>query len=179
MRLLFKRFSGEKGYTSADVRAAVADVAGPAHAQEIRSWLERALETTAELDYAAALDWFGLRLQAPAATPRVWLGVSTRIEGQRAVVTGIRRGSPAAIGGFSLLDEIVAIDGVPLPGSQLAQRLARFSPGTKVTFSVERNGTMKSLDIVLGADPAAGWDLTVAPAASRAQSQRLDAWLAR
>jgi predicted metalloprotease with PDZ domain len=178
MRLMLKRFSGEKGYTGADVRVVVAEVVGPARAQEIRSWLERVLETTSELDYAVALDWFGLRLQPSAAPPRAWLGVSTRLEDQRAVVTGIRRGSPAAVGGFSLLDEIVAIDGVPLPGSQLTQRLARFSPGTKVKFSVERGGTTTSLDIVLGADPAAGWDLTVAPGASRAQSQHLDAWVA-
>jgi predicted metalloprotease with PDZ domain len=177
MRLMLERFSGEKGYTNEDVRAVVLEVAGPAHAQEVRSWLQRALETTSELDYAPALDWFGLRLQPPAAPPRAWLGVSTRVDDQRAVVTGIRRGSPAAIGGLSLLDEIVAIDGVPLRAGQLAQRVAQFSPGTKVTFSVERSGTMRTVEIVLGADPAAGWDLTIAPGASRAQSQHLEGWL--
>jgi predicted metalloprotease with PDZ domain len=176
LRLMFKRFSGERGYTGADVRATVAEVVGPAHAQEMRLWLERALETTSELDFAPALDWFGLRLPPPASAPRAWLGVSTRIENEKTVVTGIRRGSPAAVGGLSLLDEIVAINGAPLLPGQLTQRIAQFSPGAKVTFSVERSGAARLVDIVLGADPAAGWDLTIAPGASGAQAQRLDAW---
>jgi predicted metalloprotease with PDZ domain len=177
MRVMFKRFSTEKGYTSNDLRAAAAELVGPVHAQEIRSWLERALETTSELDYATALDWFGLRLTPSAATPRAWVGVTTRIDNQKTVVTGIRRGSPAAIAGLSLLDEIVAINNVPLQPGQLAQRVAQFSPGARVTFSVSRHGSVRPFEIVLGADPAAGWDLSVAPGASRAQSQRLDAWL--
>jgi predicted metalloprotease with PDZ domain len=177
MRVMFKRFSAEKGYTSNDVRAVAAELVGPAHAQDIRSWLERALETTSELDYATALDWFGLRLTPSAPTPRAWIGVTTRIENQKTVVTGIRRGSPAAIAGLSLLDEIVAINNVPLQPGQLTQRVVQFSPGTRVTFSVSRHGSVRPFEIVLGADPAFGWELSVAPGASRAQSQRLDAWL--
>jgi predicted metalloprotease with PDZ domain len=179
MRLMLKRFSGEKGFTREDVDTATAEIVGPAHEREIRAWLQRALETTAELDYTPALDWFGLRITSPSGTPRAWLGVTTRTENQRVVVAGIRRGSPAAAAGLSLLDEIVAIDGVNLPPGQLSQRLAQLTPGAKVTLSIARRDVARSIDVTLGADPAHGWVLSPSLTATREQLQRLDGWAAR
>lgn len=178
MRVMHTRFSGAKGFSREDVRAAVADVVGPAHAREIREWMARVLETTAELNYAAAIEWFGLRMTPPAAAPRAYLGVTTRAENDKTIVTAVRRGSPAAAAGLSLLDEIVAVNGEPLAVGQLSQRLERFSPGAKVTFSIARRDGTRTMDIVLATDPAHGWQLSVSPGATRVQSQRLDAWLA-
>jgi predicted metalloprotease with PDZ domain len=104
MRLMLKRFSGDKGYRREDIREVAAEVVGPVHAQEMRDWLARVLETTAELDYAPATEWFGARITPSSAAPRAWLGVTTTTEDQKTVVTGIRRGSPAAVAGLSLLD---------------------------------------------------------------------------
>jgi predicted metalloprotease with PDZ domain len=179
MRLLFERFSGEKGFTGEDIRAAVAEVAGPANARDMRAWLARVLESTAELDYSAAVEWFGLRLTPPVGTPRSWLGVTTRTENQRTVVSGIRRGSPAAAAGLSLLDEITAVNGVPLQPGVLAQRIGQLPPGTKVTLSIARHGVVTNVEATLAADPAHGWVLSVSPNATRVQAQRLEAWLAR
>ena len=179
MRLLFKRFSNEKGFTGEDVRAAAAEIAGPAHAAELRGWLQRALETTAELDYSTALQWFGLRLSPAIGAPRAWLGVTTRTENQHTVVSGIRRGSPAAAAGLSLLDQITAINGAPLQPDELGQRIAQFPPGTNVTLSISRHGVVSPVQVALAADPAHGWALSVSPGATRVQVQRLTAWLAR
>ncbi len=57
IRLLYSRYSGDRGYTSADFRVAVEEVAGA----DLNGWLTPALEGTSELDYSDALDWFGLR----------------------------------------------------------------------------------------------------------------------
>ncbi len=179
MRVMFGRFSAEKGFTGEDVRAAIAEAAGPAQTGEIRAWLQRALESTAELDYAAAIDWFGLRLIPPAGAPRAWLGVTTRTENQRTIVSGIRRDSPAAAAGLSLVDDIAAVNGVPVQPGQLTQRLGQFSPGTRVTLAVVRHGVTIPLEVTLTADPAHGWALSVSPTAGRAQTQHLEAWLAR
>jgi len=178
MRLMLKRFSAESGFTGDDLRAVVAEVVGPAQAGEVRAWLERALESTAELDYALAIEWFGLRLTPPSGTSRAWLGVTSRIENQRTIVSGIRRGSPAAAAGLSLLDEIAAVDGLPLQAGELTPRIGQFAPGTKVTLSIVRHGVTTPVDVTLGADPAYGWALSVSPGATRVQLQRLAAWLA-
>ncbi|HUP38781.1 MAG TPA: PDZ domain-containing protein [Vicinamibacterales bacterium] len=179
MRVMRERFSGEKGFSREDARAVVAEVVGSAKARDARTLMARVLETTAELDYTEVLEWFGLRMTPPATAPRAYLGIASRIDNGKTVVSGIRRGSPAAAAGMSLLDEIVAIDGEPLPAGQLASRLERLSPGANVTFTIARGGATRTMNIVLATDPGHGWQLSPAPAATRTQSQHLDAWLLR
>jgi predicted metalloprotease with PDZ domain len=171
------RFSGEKGFSREDLRTAVAEIAGPAHAREIRAWMGRALETTAELDYTDAMAWFGLRMTPPAAAPRAYLGVTTRTENGKTIITGIRRGSPAAAAGMSLGDEIAAINGEPLAAGQLTQRLEGMAPASKVTLTITRGGATRTMNIVLATDPGHGWQLSALPVPTRPQSQHLDAWL--
>jgi predicted metalloprotease with PDZ domain len=177
MRLMRSRFSGEKGFSREDLRTAVAEIAGPAHAREIRAWMGRALETTAELDYTDAMAWFGLRMTPPAAAPRAYLGVTTRTENGKTIITGIRRGSPAAAAGMSLGDEIAAINGEPLAAGQLTQRLEGMAPASKVTLTITRGGATRTMNIVLATDPGHGWQLSALPVPTRPQSQHLDAWL--
>ena len=176
MRAMFAQFSSERGFSGADIRASVADAVGASKGREMRPWLARALETTAELDYAEAMAWFGLRMTPPAGTPRPYLGVATRTEKGKTIVTGVRRGSPAAGAGMALLDEISAINGEPVPEGLFVERLARFSPGAKVALTVTRNGTARSIDVVLVVDPRHGWQLSPVPGAP---SQHLDTWLAQ
>jgi predicted metalloprotease with PDZ domain len=61
MRLAYKRYSGEKGFTAEQFRQAADEVAGV----DVGGWIHKAVATTEELDYKEALDWFGLRF-APA-----------------------------------------------------------------------------------------------------------------
>jgi predicted metalloprotease with PDZ domain len=177
MLLMRSRYSGEKGFSREDVRAVVAEVVGTAHARDIRAWMARALETTAELDHTDALAWFGLQMTPPASAPRAFLGVTTRTENGKTIIAGIRRGSPAAAAGLSLLDEIVAINGETLAAGQLVQRLERLSPGSKVTLAITRRDESRTMDIVLATDPGYGWQFSVSPGATRAQAEHLDAWL--
>ncbi len=178
MRLMYARFSAEKGFSREEIRSAVADVVGSGRASEIRAWMARALETTAELEYQDALAWFGLRMTPPPAAPRAYLGVATRTENGKTIVTGIRRGSPAAAAGMSLLDEIESMNGESIPAGQLAQRLERLSPGSKVRLATVRHGETRTVDVELATDPGHGWLLSASPGANRQQQLRVDAWLA-
>ncbi len=65
LRSAYKLYSGEQGFTSEEFREVVSEVAG----QDLGPWLEAALATTEELDYSAALEWYGLRFAAP---PEAW-----------------------------------------------------------------------------------------------------------
>jgi predicted metalloprotease with PDZ domain len=64
MRLAYKRYSGERGFTSEQFRTTTEEIAGI----DLKEWFRRALASTEELDYAEALDWFGLRF-APLEEP--------------------------------------------------------------------------------------------------------------
>jgi len=61
MRLAYSRYSGARGFTSTEFRDTIEEIVGAS----VAVWLEAAIASTAELDYAPALAWFGLRF-APA-----------------------------------------------------------------------------------------------------------------
>jgi predicted metalloprotease with PDZ domain len=64
MRLAYKRFSGERGFTADEFRSTAEEIA----ATDLKDWFKRALASTEELNYADALDWYGLRFAPPDAT---------------------------------------------------------------------------------------------------------------
>jgi predicted metalloprotease with PDZ domain len=91
MRLAYRRYGGEKGFTADQFRQTAEEVAGVDLKEPFRKWLA----TTDELDYTEALEWFGLRFAAgkeqqptwrlevrPDATPvqeqrrRMWMGTN-------------------------------------------------------------------------------------------------------
>jgi predicted metalloprotease with PDZ domain len=61
MRLAYKRYSGERGFTAEQFRRTAEEVAGV----NLEEWFSKAVSSTEELDYTEALDWFGLRFAAP------------------------------------------------------------------------------------------------------------------
>jgi predicted metalloprotease with PDZ domain len=178
MRLMYTRFSHDRGFSSDDIRGTIVEVAGGAHEREIRDWLERVLETTAELDYSEALEWFGLRMTTPPEAPKAWLGVATRTDAnQRTFVGEVRRGSPAFAAGVSSGDEVIDLNGEPLRNRSIAAVLAGLKPGAKISLSVSRAGATRTIEITLGTDPGHGWVLSPLPVPTAEQTMCLKAWL--
>jgi predicted metalloprotease with PDZ domain len=176
MRLMYGRYSGARGFTPEDLRTAAAEVAGAGAAAELRRWFAQVLDSTDELDYREALDWFGLQFRPPPPKPNVWMGIRTRLDGQRIVVTEVRRGSPAAAAGLDIADELVALNDEDLSG-KLNEHLAPFAPGDTVTFTIRRRGETQRVGLKLGADPAAPWLLATVSNPTTAQTAHVSAWL--
>jgi predicted metalloprotease with PDZ domain len=179
MRVMYRRFSGPKGFTPDDLRAAAADLVGTRNRDDMLTWLARTLETTEEVDYTDALAWLGLRLTPLAESPRAWLGVATRTDNQRTIVSEVRRGSPAFAAGISPSDEIVAINEVPVAAGQLAARVNQFAPSTRIVVTLSRRDIVRPLSITLGSDPGHGWLVSVVPVPTDAQARQLSAWLSQ
>ncbi|MSO55605.1 MAG: M61 family peptidase [Acidobacteria bacterium] len=177
MRVMYQRFSGAKGFTSEDLRATAIELVGPLVGQELRGWLARTLETTDELDYGEALDWFGLQFQ-PAPEPRMAsLGVRVRTENQRTIVSEVLRGSPASAAGILLGDEIVAINDVRVVPGQLADQMGKRGAGSRASFTISRRGAPQRIDVALAADSAQAWLMAARPETRADQRARLRAWL--
>jgi predicted metalloprotease with PDZ domain len=176
MRLAFTRYSGSRGFTPAEFRQTATEVAGT----DLGPWFKQALETTDEIDYSPALDWYGLDLRTPRppSDPAGWLGAKTRIDGGRLVVENVPRGTPALDAGVNPGDEILAIDDFRVPPDKLDERLQSYRPGQKVNLLVARREELKRLNVTLGLEPANRWTLTVKPNATPAQQAHLAAWLA-
>jgi predicted metalloprotease with PDZ domain len=180
MRLAFARYSGDRGYTEGEFELTAAEVAG----KSLQAFFARAVESTQELDYSEALDWFGLRFRpetptaANGALVKAWVGIETRVDGGRLLITRIPRDTPAYESGLSVDDEIVAVDNIRVRADQLATRLENYRPGQQISVLVARREEMMSFPLTLGAEPKA-WQLEIRPDASETQKQHLDHWLGK
>jgi predicted metalloprotease with PDZ domain len=174
MRAAYERYSGSRGYTPAEFRHTASEVAG----QDLAKWFTRALETTEELEYGEALDWFGLRFtETPPSATAGWLGVKTNVENGRLYVTEIRRGTPAYGSGLNVGDEILGIDDFRLTPGQFERRLQEYRPGQRVSVLVARREAVRRIDVALGSEPPDSWRLQVAPGSTPDQRQHREAWL--
>ena len=178
MRVAYQKFSGGRGYTPDEFRAVAEQVSGV----NLKSFWADAVEGTAELDYTAAVDALGLhfRAAAPPSADRpapAWLGMSTRNDAGRLVVTQVRRDTPAYAAGLNVDDEVIAIDDFRVRADQLTQRLDAYKPGDTVTLLVARRDQLLRLPITFGEEPPRRWRLDVNPTATAAQQQQRTRWL--
>jgi predicted metalloprotease with PDZ domain len=177
MRLAFARYSGAKGFTPEEFRKTASEVAG----SDLEGWFMRALETTEELDFDLALDWFGLQFSngpfPGSAEAPGWLGANTKIEAGRLMVENVPRGTPAHGGGVNPGDEILAIDDFRVLPSDLDARLAAYRPGTTIVLLVSRRDELKRLTVRLGGVPADRWTLRLRPDPTPEQRAHLASWL--
>jgi predicted metalloprotease with PDZ domain len=171
MRAAFQKFSGTRGFTPDEFRATAEQVAGI----DLKAFWESAVEGTAELDYTEALETLGLRFRSTSPSGRAWLGMATRNDAGRLVVTQVRRGTPAYAAGLNVDDEILALNDFRVRADQLNTRLDQYKPGDKVTVLLARRDQLTRIDVELGSEPARTWRLEVNPAAT-SQTQRAK-WL--
>lgn len=174
MRLAYSRYSVEKGYMLDQFYQTMSEVAGV----DLKAWFTKTIDTTDELDYTEAVDWWGLRFKpVDTRNQRAYLGANTRADAGRLLVSQVRRGTPALDAGLNVDDEIVAIDDVRVRADGLAARLEQYKPGDKVSLLVARRDKMIRVDLTLGAEPGCVWRLEVSPTATDAQKQHLASWI--
>ena len=68
MKLAYQRYSGAKGFTPEQFRKTAEEVAGV----DLQAWFQKTISSTEELDYAEALDWFGLRFAPGDGKSKSW-----------------------------------------------------------------------------------------------------------
>lgn len=176
LKLAFERYSGAKGYTPEQFRAVASEVAGI----DLKSWFRNALETTEELDYSEALDWYGLRFRAEpnrSGAPRILTGVMASTTSGRIVVTGLRRGTPAYDAGVNVDDEVLAVNGYRVRAEQWPSRLENYQPGQTVELLVARRDKLMTLQMPVVADQPKSWALETKPDATDEQKAHLKDWL--
>ena len=162
-----------QGYAPADFRGVAEEVAGVS----LKTFWETAVEGTAELDYAEALDTFGLRFRSGAPSSRPWLGISTRNDAGRLLISQVRRDGPASRAGLNVDDEILAIDNFRVRADRLDDRLQQYRPGERVALLVARREQLMRLEVTFDREPARSWQLETASGTTAQQIQQLDGWL--
>ncbi len=177
MRAAWERYSGETGFTQAQFRQVINDVAG----QDLGGWIAERVDRPGELSYDEFLEWFGLRF-APAKEKSepapAWLGIDTRQQDGRLYIASVRRDGPGFAGGINAEDELLAINGYRVTAEGLADRLKAFHPGDELAVMVSRRDQILSLTVTAGEEPGEDrWKLEADPGATEAQQVRLAEWM--
>jgi predicted metalloprotease with PDZ domain len=176
MQAALQRYGGAKGYTAQQFYQVMSEVAGA----DLKGFFASAVESTAELDYTEALDYFGLRFRpVDTRNARAFLGGTTRADNGRLIITAVRRGTPGYDAGLNVDDEIVAIDGVRVRADGLTNRLEQYRPGDRVQVLVARRDKLTPIEVTLGVDPGRAWRLELRPDATDEQKSHLATWLGR
>ncbi len=176
MKIAYQRYGNEKGYTPEQFRAICNEVAGA----DFSAWFRLALETTEELDYTEALEFYGLRFRpepARAGAPRLLTGVTANTAAGRILITGLRRGTPAYNAGFNVNDEIIGVNGYRVRAEQWPSYLDNYKPGQTVDVLLSRRDQLMTLKLPITADKPSSWALEAKPDATDEQKARVKAWL--
>jgi predicted metalloprotease with PDZ domain len=173
MRAEYDKYSGTRGYTPEEFRAVAQQVAGI----DLSAFWRTAIEGTSELDFTEMLETFGLRFRpVPAGRARPWLGITTRNDAGRLLVSQVRRDGPAVAAGLNVDDEIVAIDDYRVRADRWDNRLDQYRPGDKIRITVFRREKKMEIDATFASEPPRQWRLEVT-ALTDAQKARQAAWL--
>ncbi len=173
MRAAYGQYSGERGFEPGQFPRVAEQVAGVS----LAAFWDSAIEGTSELDYAEALETFGLRFRPAAASGRATLGVTTRNDGGRLVVSQVRRGTPALAAGVNVDDEILAIDEFRVRADQWPARLEQYQPDDTISLLLARRDRLMRLDVKLGPEPPRQWRLELDPGAGEAGQTQRAGWL--
>ena len=68
MRLAYRRYGGDRGFTDPEFLATTEEVAGV----DLKDWFRRFVSSTDELEYSDVLDLFGLRFASPPDAAEPW-----------------------------------------------------------------------------------------------------------
>ena len=182
MKLAYERYSGIKGYTPEEFRGVASEVAG----RDLSVFFVKALETTEELDYDQALGTLGLRFKKEdpskekdkAKEPvKAWLGLATKGDGGRLLVSQVRRETPGFEAGFNVGDEILAVGDERMRSEVWKERMEQYEPGDKVSVLISRRDRLMRLEATFGKEPPKPWGVELDPKASEEAKRLRKGWL--
>ncbi|HWS53651.1 MAG TPA: PDZ domain-containing protein [Pyrinomonadaceae bacterium] len=182
LRALYAEFGKrDRNYTPADFQR-VAEQAAGSSLEEFFGGYVRGRE---ELDYNAALEAAGLRLDTTGAglpggpaPERAYLGATLAQDGDRLTVRNVPAGTPAYEQGLMAFDQIVAVDGYRATRDFLDARVAEKRPGDTVTLSVFRADELRAVNVKLGGRADAPFRIAPVRNPTERQTRTYQAWLA-
>ncbi len=192
MRLLLEKYGLPKpGFTESQLKAAFESQAGG----DLTEFWKKYVSGTDEIDFAAYLAKAGLTLTkeyvkdtpfaASKPTSLGALGIRTRANGDRVIVSNVLVGLPGYDGGVNVNDELVAIDGQKLdstngidkPGSLGQNLLNQLHAGQKTTLTVFRRDRLMTIELTAALRPFDSYTITENKDATDAQKRLRVAWI--
>ncbi|HLM55192.1 MAG TPA: PDZ domain-containing protein [Pyrinomonadaceae bacterium] len=181
MRSLYKDFFRQnRNYGPEDFQRAAERAAG----SSLEDFFRRYIRGREELDYNAALEAAGLRLDTASgadgkpAPESAYLGATLLQEGDKLTLRNVPAGTPAYEQGLSAADHVVAVDGYRATRDFLNARLADKRPGDTLAVTVFRADELRTFNVKLGARADATYRIVPVRQPSPEQTRVYEQWLA-
>jgi len=172
MRYLYAEFyKKNRNYGPADFQKATELMAGGS----LEEFFSKYVRGKEELDYNAALDAAGLKLETSAA--RVYFGADVAEDEGRLIVRRVYAGSPAYDQGLNAGDQIVALDNMRVTRDSFNARMAEKKPGDLVNLTIFRFDDLSSLLIRLSDKRESSFRIVPVAAPTALQKQIYANWL--
>jgi predicted metalloprotease with PDZ domain len=158
MRLMWQR-QGQRPAAAAAAGRGLAEDEFPSLLQEatgldLRRQIGRWAYGTAELPLGGCLKPFGIVLrQEPDGNAACWLGAKTLSKQGEVVIQSAHRDGPAALGGLSAGDRLVALDGLRCDEAILKAMLNRRRPGNVIRVHAFRRDELIETTLMLASPP--------------------------
>ncbi|HEV8202762.1 MAG TPA: PDZ domain-containing protein [Pyrinomonadaceae bacterium] len=174
MRYLYAEFfKKNRNYGPADFQKACELMAG----SSLEEFFNKYVRETQELDYNAALEAAGLRLDTAAGKGDVYFGADVAMDNDRLIVRRVYAGSPAYEQGLNAGDEIVAMDNRRVTRDFFNARMAEKKPGDPLSLTIFRFDDLSTLFIKLGERREGTYRIVPLPNATEAQKRIYRGWL--
>ena len=175
LRYLYTEFfKKNRNYGPADFQKASELMAG----SSLENFFSKYVRGTEELDYNAALEAAGLRLDTGVGpAERVYLGADVAQENDRLVVRRVHAGSPAYDQGLNADDQIVALDNARVTRDSFNARIAEKKPGDVINLTIFRFDELSMLPIKLSGRREGTYRIVPLQNQTEAQKRVYKSWL--
>lgn len=175
MKQMYTTFYTNKNrpFTTEEFEQTVTSIAG----KDFKPFFDIAIRGTGSLSYKEIFALAGIEYIAKTDEKTAWMGLNTKQENGKTIVTSIVKESPAWYAGINVNDEIIGIQNIRTDKG-IDSEMRHFKPDEKVEVFVSRSGFMRVLPVVLRNNPAITVVLKIAEqSTTEKQEKTLKKWL--
>ena len=162
----------EVGYTPEQLQEVIESIADT----QLHEFFKHYIHGTEDLPFNQYLEPFGLRL-LEELPEEPYLGLRINSDKGREIIKFVEAGSPAQQAGIDATDELLAIDGLKVTGSQLADRLKDYQAGDTIQVTVFHQDELRSFPVTLDSPRANKHYLKTIKNPSPTQQENFAGWL--
>jgi predicted metalloprotease with PDZ domain len=145
LKAMYQNFPLSKGFANADFIAECEKQSG----SSLKEFFDNYLYGTAPLPWEQNLLYAGLEIAPKDSVKKIHLGITTQDVNDRIRITNVLPGSPAEKAALEVNDEILALNGFKIKGSDLGDRISSMNVGDTITLTFFRNEKLRETVVTL------------------------------
>ena len=174
MRYLYKEYYEKKniGFTDEQFKLAAEKFTG----KNLTDFYAKFVNGVEPISFENYLSIAGLKISdLNASKNEVYLGANSSNANGKVIITSVVKNSPAYTSGLNVNDEIIAIDNFRV--DDLTKALSYKKVGDKISVLLNRDGMMKTIEVVIAKNPAVKYKIEKLANATEAQEQAYRMWI--